>query len=44
VTSGVDWRQGEEQRAWCGEAEAGAHFIGPGGSGEEARRAATVEF
>jgi hypothetical protein len=31
---------------WCGEAEAeaGAHFIGPGGGGEEARRPTAVEF
>jgi hypothetical protein len=28
----------------CGEAEVGAHFIGQGGSGEEARRPAAVEF
>jgi hypothetical protein len=29
---------------WCGEAEVGAHFIGPGGDGEEARRLVAVEF
>jgi hypothetical protein len=28
----------------CREAEAGVHFIGPGGGREEARRPAAVEF
>jgi hypothetical protein len=36
--------EGEERRAGCGEAEAGVHFIGSGGGGEEARRPTVVEF
>jgi hypothetical protein len=44
VTRGVDWREGVERRAGCGEAESGAHFIGPGGGGQEARRLAAAEF
>jgi hypothetical protein len=31
ATRGTDWREGEERRARCGEAEVGVHFIGPGG-------------
>jgi hypothetical protein len=41
---GVDWREGEEWRARCGEVEAGAHFVGTGGGGEVVRRPAAVEF
>jgi hypothetical protein len=44
ATRGTDWREGEERRARCGEAEVGVHFIGPGGGGEEAARREAVEF
>jgi hypothetical protein len=30
ATKGTEMREGVEQRVWCGEAEAGARFIGPG--------------
>jgi hypothetical protein len=44
VTGDAEKSEGGEQRVRCKEAEAGAHFIGPGGGGEEARRPVAVEF
>jgi hypothetical protein len=39
---GLEGRIGAVSAVWRG--GDGAHFIGPGGGGEEARRAAAVEY
>jgi hypothetical protein len=43
-----DWGRGEERRRGAASVvqrgRGGAHFIGPRGGGEEARRSAAVEF